>query len=120
MSTDTEVLTTMAEAFEAAAAAIRRNIALAAPAEASDAAPSVAARARALHPQIGKRQLEVLAELDKSGLAGTNTGVISRALKYDQPNVYLTLNNMKDNDFVEKDESTDPHTYRLGRALRTW
>ena len=59
-------------------------------------------------------------EIDKAGAAGTNTGVISRALKYDQPNVYLTLNNMKDSGFVEKDESTDPHTYRLGSALRRW
>jgi len=43
--------------------------------------------------------------------------VISRRIGQDQANVYLTLRALVRLGFVEKDETTDPHTYRLAALL---
>ena len=44
-------------------------------------------------------------------------GVVSRAIGYEQPNVYLTLAALARHGLVVKDETTAPHTYRLGPEL---
>lgn len=70
------------------------------------------------HPRLGLRQVQVLTELALAGADGTNTGALSRSIGYDQPNVYLTLNELGRRGFVEKDESASPHRYRLAQRFR--
>jgi hypothetical protein len=111
------MLDAMAEALEAAAAVLRRRSALADVESPTVAAAGVVSRARAVHPLLGPRQAEILGLLEESGRGGTNTGVLSRAMEYDQPNVYLTLRGLIGLGFVEKDETTSPHTYRLTDVL---
>lgn len=107
----------MAEALEAAAAVLRRHSALADIESPTEGADGVVSRARAVHPLLGPRQAEVLGLLEEAGREGTNTGVLSRAMEYDQPNVYLTLRGLIALGFVEKDETTRPHTYCLTGVL---
>jgi hypothetical protein len=107
----------MAEALEAAAAVFRRHSALADADSSTVGAGNVVSRARAVHPLLGPRQAEILGLLEEAGRKGTNTGVLSRAMEYDQPNVYLTLRGLIGLGFVEKDETTSPHTYRLTDVL---
>jgi Fe2+ or Zn2+ uptake regulation protein len=76
------------------------------------------AKARAIHERLGRRQAQILGVLEEAGGDGTNTGVISRAIDYDQPNVYLTLQSLVGLGFVDKDKTTDPHTYGLTPRLR--
>src|ERR1051325_958163 len=111
------VLEAIADGLDAMSATIRRHAALL---NAGPAAPTPAGaveRARAMHPMLGKRQAEVISLLEDAGAAGTNTGAISKAMDYDQPNVYLTLQALIDLDFVQKDATTTPHTYRLAPIL---
>ena len=111
------MLDAMAEALEAGAAVLRRHSALADVESPARAAGGVVSRARAVHPLLGPRQAEILGLLEEAGREGTNTGVLSRAMEYDQPNVYLTLRGLIGLGFVEKDETTSPHTYRLTDLL---
>jgi hypothetical protein len=111
------MLDAMAEALEAAAAVLRRYSALADVESHARTAGGVVSRARAVHPLLGPRQAEILGLLEEAGREGTNTGVLSRAMEYDQPNVYLTLRGLIGLGFVEKDETTSPHTYRLTDVL---
>lgn len=105
------MLDAMAEALDAAAA-LRRHSALA-DVESPTVAAGVVSRARAVHPLLGPRQAEILGLLEETGREGTNTGVLSHAMEYDQPNVYLTLQGLIGLGFVEKYDTTSPHTYRL-------
>jgi len=45
-------------------------------------------------------------------------GKSSKAIKYDQPNVYLTLQGLCNMGLVEKDATKSPHVYRLTVKLR--
>src|SRR5437773_7546692 len=103
---DAAVLEALAEALDTASVVLKRRAALLT-GEVGDAHASAGAvaRARVIHPLLGPRQAEVIEQLEQAGRAGTNTGVISRAIKYDQPNVYLTLRGLTTLGFVEKDES---------------
>jgi hypothetical protein len=117
---DDEFLEAIAEALEAAASVLRDRSARLkqrSPAE-SNRAPNPAERAKALHPQLGPRQEEIITELTKAGGRGTGTGAIVRAIGYDQPDVYLTLRSLQKLGFAEKDTSAKPHIYRLGPRLR--
>lgn len=107
----------MAEALEAAAAVFRRYSALAGDATPAAGTNGVVRSARAVHPLLGPRQAEILELLKEAGRDGTNTGVLSRAMEYEQPNVYLTLRGLIGLGFVDKDETTSPHTYRLTDVL---
>ncbi len=119
---DVAVLEALADALDAASSALRQHLVLLEPpaARATDGqAPADAiAKARAIHERLGPRQAQILEVLEEAGNDGTNTGVISRKLGYDQPNVYLTLRVLVGLGFVEKDQTTDPHTYRLTPLLR--
>jgi len=117
--TDHDILEALAEAAEAAARALRSRIALL-DADNPDQSEShgALAKARALHRQLGERQAEIIELLEAAEPTGTDTGTLHRTLGIDQPNVYLTLKNLIRFDFAEKDETTKPHTYRLGAALR--
>jgi DNA-binding MarR family transcriptional regulator len=114
------VLDAIAGALDAASRELRQRLALLEQPGAKEQIreAGVAARARAMHERLGRRQAEILEVLEEAGSAGTNTGVISRRIGQDQANVYLTLRGLVRLGFVEKDEATDPHTYRL-RALLT-
>ena len=68
-------------------------------------------------PQMGPRQVQVLQEVCDVGDAGASAGGISRLIGYDEPNVHLTLQALVRLGFVEKDESTRPHRYRLAPHL---
>ena len=117
---DSQVLIALAEALEAASGVLRQRASLASVSEPEDRIEDfvgAVARAQALHPLLGPRQAEVIDLLEKSGSEGTNTGVLSRAMGYDQPNVYLTLRGLSSIGLVEKDESARPHTYRLASIL---
>lgn len=116
------VLDAVADAWTAASDVLRQRAALlreltAPPMDETTDAGAVA-KARAIHDQLGQRQAQILAVLEEFGEAGTNTGVISRRIGYDQPNVYITLRVLAGLGFVEKDETTNPHTYRLASLLR--
>jgi len=63
-----------------------------------------------MHPQLGPRETEVIAALEEQGTQGMSAGSISRAIRYDEPNVYLTLRGLVTRRFVEKDAMTDPHS----------
>lgn len=116
------VLEALADALDAASGALRQHLALlgppAAPGADGQAPQGAIAKARAIHERLGSRQAQILEVLEGAGDAGTNTGVISRSIGQDQPNVYLTLQALAGLGFVEKDETTDPHTYRLTPLLR--
>lgn len=75
-------------------------------------------RALALHPMMGRRQRELIPLVEREGKRGADTGVLSRTMGYDQPNVYLTLQNLIRRGFIEKDTSQHPHRYFIGPALR--
>jgi hypothetical protein len=57
----------------------------------------------------------VLQQLEEAEPEGTTTGVIARAINYDQPNVYLTLQGLANAGQVEKDVGKHP---RRGHQLR--
>ncbi len=111
-----DTLIALAEAHEAAAEVLRRHAALAS-ANAEPAPADAVTRARAVHPQLGPRQAEAIRQLEEAGPSGTNTGAISRAMAYEQSNVYLTLRGLITLGFVERDESASPHRYFLTDLL---
>ncbi len=115
---EVSVLDALAEAAEAAAAVLRRRAALLRPGEPGGEPPSgVADRARLVHPMLGPRQAEVLAELETAGRAGTTTGAIARALDNDQANTHITLGALVKHGLADKDASVYPHVYRLSPLL---
>ena len=75
--------------------------------------------AKQIHPELGPRQDEILEQLEIAGDDGPTAGIISRAIGYPQPDVYLTLRVLVALGFVEKDESTNPQRYRLADPLRS-
>ena len=87
------VLEAIADALDSASSTLRQRIALTKPAAPSEAgtARGPVERARAIHPQLGERQAQVLEVLAQAGEDGTSTGFIARKIDYDQPNVYITL-----------------------------
>jgi hypothetical protein len=113
------LLNVMADALDAASRVLRQRLALVetAPSNNGKVPEGAVARARAMHERLGGRQAEILEVLEEAGGAGTNTGVISRRIGQDQANVYLTLRALVRLGFVEKDDTTDPHTYRLAALL---
>jgi DNA-binding MarR family transcriptional regulator len=114
------LLSVQVRALEAALEVMRGDLAILQQEQEGTTRPSSSAvqRARAIHPQLGPRQAEVITALEEHGSQGTSTGAISRAIGYDEANVYLTLRGLIRRRFVEKDTMTDPHTYRLaGRLL---
>jgi DNA-binding MarR family transcriptional regulator len=113
------LLNVMADALDAASRVLRQRLALieTTPGNNGKVPESAVARARAMHERLGGRQAEILEVLEEAGGAGTNTGVISRRIGQDQANVYLTLQALVRLGFVEKDDTTDPHTYRLAALL---
>lgn len=109
----------MAEALEAAAAALRKRVVLLGDEpHRPRSEQSVVERARAIHPRLGPRQAEVLAILDRYGEEGASTGTLSTAMDYDQPNVYNTLDWLVKLGFVSKDPTSFPHVYRLTPLLK--
>ena len=118
--TTTLTIEDVIDALDAASAALRRRSAAPGDAGLGHAAryDDVVAHALAIHPQLGTRQMQVLRLLQEAEPSGTTTGDISRAIRYDQPNVYVTLRALIGHGFAQRDNTTVPHTYRLGRQLR--
>ena len=114
---EAEVLDALAGALDAASASLRQRLALLAAPPQRPPRDAVS-KARAIHGGLGPRQGQILNELEKAGEAGTNTGVISRAIGYSQPNVHLTLAGLMRLGFVEKDSSAKPQLYSLAPKLR--
>lgn len=121
---NTAILTALADAHEAAARTLRRHSALLGDDQVREVtsaeapADSALERVRSMHPQLGSRQEEIVALLEEAGEHGLDTGVMSRSMDYDQPNVYLTLQSLMRHGFVERDTSVSPHMYRLTDNLR--
>jgi DNA-binding MarR family transcriptional regulator len=116
---DREILDALADALEAAVQTLRERSALLRSTDTDPRSPpSATARARAVHPQLGPRQAQVIDELAKAGKEGVRTGAIVHAIGYDQPDVYLTLKGLQTLGFAEKNASARPHIYRLGPKLR--
>lgn len=115
---DADILDSLAEAAEAAAAVFRRRAALARPQPQSEPAPgTVLDLARQIHPMLGQRQAEVVGELEKAGATGTTTSAIAAALQYDQANTHIALGALVKHGIAEKDTSAYPHVYRLTSGL---
>jgi hypothetical protein len=109
-----EMLEAMAEAFEAAAAVLRRRAAAGYP-DVSEAqqAGTLAERARRIHRMLGERQEQMLPLLAAAGEHGETSGNIARELQYDHANAMITLNAMVKAGLLLKDESTPPYRFRL-------
>jgi hypothetical protein len=116
------LLGALADAFDAASAVLRERLAVLTRETAAPLLPgaslSAVERARAIHPQLGTRQEQVLEHLESIGADGASTGAISRAIGYEEPNTYNALKWLVRLGFVEKDESTRPYRYRLTARLR--
>lgn len=118
MSTPDVILVAIADALDAASTTLRQRAALLrlgspVPDTGHTQPQDAVARARAIHPALGPRQIEVIQFLEEAGCSGASTGAIALAIDYDQPNVHLTLQALTTYGIVEKDTSTRPHTYRL-------
>jgi len=77
----------------------------------------IVARGRTIHPSIGTRQAEVLGLVARDHPAGVGTRKLSRAMAYDQANVYLTLAALATRGLVRKDAGTRPHRYFLSDRI---
>ena len=78
----------------------------------------VIAAARRMHNSIGPRQVEALRLVVQAHPKGATTGPMVKAMKYDQPNVYLTLQSLMRHKLVIKDSDSTPHRYYLSKELR--
>src|SRR5262249_22113759 len=107
------LLAAIAEAHEAAAATLRHRVAALSPAPADGHPLTAVQRARIMNPQLGPRQAEIIEILEDKYPEGTDTGYLWRTTGQDQPNVYLTVNGLRQQGIVEKDATTRPHQYRL-------
>lgn len=121
MSGTTDCLDALADALEAAGRVLRAR---ATDVRSSEIDPSraqgnrpIVDRVRSRHQQLGPRQAQAIEVLAEAGVAGTTTGVIARRISYDQPNVYLTLQALIQRGIVERDVTTNPHTYRLSSEV---
>lgn len=114
----TEVLEALADAFGAAEQVIRKRIARVAVDRPVANVSEVLQAVRAEHPLLGPRQAQIVELLSEAGDDGMNTGGLSKRMQYDQPNVYLTLQVLREEGFVEKDETVSPHIYRLAVRFR--
>lgn len=113
-----DILDSLAEAAEAAAAVFRRRAALMRPQAQGGRSPgTVLDLARQIHPMLGERQAQVVGELEKAGAAGTTTGAIASELQYDQANTHIALGALVKHGIAEKDTSAYPHVYRLAAGL---
>jgi DNA-binding transcriptional ArsR family regulator len=82
------------------------------PDDAGGPSPLTALEAALAHVR-GHRQRQVLEVVASKGEGGANTGEISRAIKYDQPNVYNTLHELKTKGLVVLIEGSSPQRWRL-------
>ncbi len=113
-----EMLEAMADAFEAAAAVLRRRAAARDPGVPEDQhAGTLAGRARQIHRMLGERQEQMLPLLAAAGEHGATSGDIARALEYDHANATITLNAMVKAGLLLKDESAVPYRFRLVPGL---
>jgi hypothetical protein len=109
-----EILETIAEALEAAAAVLRRRATTWHPgAPEAQHGRTLTERARQIHPQLGERQEQMLPLLAAAGEDGATSGDIARTLDYDHANATLTLNAMVRARLLLKDESKMPYRFRL-------
>lgn len=118
MATPDVILIAIADALDAASTTLRQRAALLrlgspVPDTANTQQQDAVARARAIHPALGPRQIEVIQFLEEAGSAGASTGAVAQAIEYDQPNVHLTLQALVTYGIVEKDSTARPHIYRL-------
>jgi len=115
---DEQILIALAEGHEAFAAVLRKYVTQ--PHDSHEALSAVEL-ARRLHPMLGPRQAQAIGELEKAEPAGLSTSRLRTLMKYgeDNANTHLTLQALVNLGFAEKDDSTRPHTYRLGRKLRS-
>ena len=114
---DEQILTALAEGCEAFAAVLRRYITQP---QGTHEALSAVELARKMHPMLGPRQAQAIGELEKAEPVGLSTGRLRVIMKYgkENANTHLTLQALVNLAFAERDDSTRPHTYRLGRKLR--
>jgi DNA-binding MarR family transcriptional regulator len=118
--TESSLLETLADAAEAFAATLRQHANPISPQQAvptGNTPEDVVARARIIHPLLGKRQAEIIGLLAQEHPNTTNTGKLSRAMNYDQPNVYLTLQGLIQANLAVKDATKHPHQYGLSPNL---
>ena len=117
MSALDELMTDLADLHEATARRLRLFVDTGRePVTVRDDAPladRVVAAARRLHDSIGPRQVEALRLIAGEHPNGVGTGALVKAMNYDQPNVYLTLQSLVERNykFVRKDAAVSPHRY---------
>lgn len=73
--------------------------------------------ARKMHPAIGARQVEAFQLIAEAHPDGVGTGPLTRAMNYEQTNVYLTLRALMRQELVIRDESARPQKYFLSQKL---
>jgi hypothetical protein len=114
---DEQILMALAEGHEAFAAALRKHITQP---QGTYEALSAVELARKSHPMLGPRQAQAIGELERAEPVGLSTSRLRVIMKYgkENANTHLTLQALVNLGFAERDDSTRPHTYRLGRKLR--
>jgi hypothetical protein len=119
---ESQVMLALADALDAASRLLRERATAPVPEvgpTTRTAGAGAVERARSIHPSLGPRQAQILEVLEQYGEAGTNTGVISRAIRYSQPNVHLTLMGLMDAGLAVRDATVRPHLYWLAERLRS-
>lgn len=109
MKTTASLLLELAALHEQVAEALRSDAA--ALDDGSTPAKAPMEQALEVHPKMGPRQREIMQLVIDAGAAGTDTGVISRAIGYTQPNVHLTLKGLIGWGLVRKDAEARPQRY---------
>ncbi len=119
MSSINEMLMDIARLHDETANRLRAYVAEAnrQQAEGASVETRVLDQARKLHPSLGARQEEALTLIARSFPDGVGTGFLTKAMKYDQPNVYLTLQALIKQKLVRKDGAAKPHKYHLAEEL---
>ena len=115
MSNDRELLLGLAEALEAAGEVLRQRAARLERTPMPVTSDQIVEVVRGEHSFLGPRQAQILSHLAEAGSEGMTTGSLSKAMDYDQANLYIALQQLVAKGFVEKEASQNPHLYRLAK-----
>src|SRR3989442_1144703 len=99
---DFDLAEALADALAAAERTLRERITRSARQPTKSSPSSIVEVARTKPPPLGPRQAQALTDLNAAGQTGLSTGQLARSMKYDQANVYLTLQSLIALGFAEK------------------
>lgn len=115
------LLDALADAFEAAAATLRRQAAAGRRDSDDHHADTIMDRVRSIYPDLGFRQAQMVELLADAGASADGTGgmtasELGRAISYSPVNAHISLAPLVDAGIVEKITVSQPYLYRLALA----